>query len=257
MGTLEGRIAVVTGGGRGIGRGVAHALARDGAAVVAVARSAQDVEETARGATGPGRVSGRTCDVADAPAVDGLFADVADELGAPDILVCCHGVYTGGTSLVDLPLKQYERTMAVNVRGSLLCVQAAARRMGAGGRIVLTSSMNALASQTGAVDYDTSKAALHGLVRAAALELAPSAITVNAVAPGWIRTPMSEGELDHLDADGLVVNPLGRVGSPADVALAVRWLVDPDNAYVTGTVVPVDGGQLAMLARPWKATPAR
>ena len=120
---------------------------------------------------------------------------------------------------------------------------------GDGGRVVLISSMNALQSQVGAADYDASKAGMHGLMRAMAVELAPKGITVNAIAPGWIRTEMSAPELEHLR--DRVLNPSRRVGTPADIARASLWLVDPANQYVTGTTVVVDGGQTAMLPNPW------
>jgi NAD(P)-dependent dehydrogenase (short-subunit alcohol dehydrogenase family) len=250
------RVAVVTGGGRGMGRAIVHALSREGLTVVAVARSRYDLDATVRTAPGPGAVEGRTCDVGTPAEVDALFDALRADHGRVDVLVCSHGTYQGGHGALDLPLEQYDRTMAVNLRGTFHCAQHAGRLMrdgGRGGRIVLISSMNGEAAQTGAADYDTSKAAVNGLVRALAVDVAPLGITVNGVAPGWVRTPMSEDELEHLEGAGLVMNPLGTVGTPEDVALAVLWLTDPANGYVTGSVVRVDGGQLAMLPRPWRA----
>ena len=256
MADVDGRVAVVTGAGSGMGREITLQLARDGVRVVAAARTQSDLDETVRLAAAPEAVVAQTCDVVDAEQVERLVAVALERFGRVDVLVCCHGIYQGGMGALELPLAQYERTMAVNVRGSLLCAQHAGRAMragGEGGRIVFISSMNAIASQAGAVDYDCSKAALHGLTRALAVELAPDRITVNTIAPGWVRTPMSAEELEHLDGAGLVMNPLHAVGEPADIALAASWLTDPRNSFVTGSVVVVDGGQTAMLARPWRA----
>jgi 3-oxoacyl-[acyl-carrier protein] reductase len=182
---LEGLVALVTGGGRGMGRAIACRLAAHGAQVVAAARTGTELAETSRLS---GRIIGLTCDVSDAAAVASLFSEVDERYGRLDLLICSHGIYPGVRALTDIPLDEYQRTIGINFTGTFLCAQHAARAMlagGAGGSIVAISSMNALASQYGAADYDASKAAVHGLVRACAVELAPSGISVNVIAPGW------------------------------------------------------------------------
>jgi 3-oxoacyl-[acyl-carrier protein] reductase len=197
---LEQRVAVVTGGGRGMGRAICLALAEQGLRVVAASRTASDLEETT--ALGGDAVGSFVCDVADPAQVGALFAHVAETFGRLDVLVCSQGIYQGGAPALEISLDQFDRTMSVNLRSAFLCAQHAGRAMREGeegGRIVFISSMNGQASQTHAADYDASKAALNGLTRALAVELAPERITVNAIAPGWIRTAMSSAEIEELE----------------------------------------------------------
>ena len=247
---LAGQVALVTGGSRGIGLGVARALLQAGAGVAVCSRTTADLERARRELDGGSRVSAHRCDVSDAAAVDGLLEEVHRAHGRLDVLVCSHGVYPGVRRLVDIEPAEFDRTVSINLGGTFRVTRAAVARMAPGGRIVLISSVNALVSQFGAPDYDASKAAVHGLMRAMAIELAPVGITVNAIAPGWTRTEMSAAELDHLS--GRVLAPTRRVGEPADVARAVLWLADPENRNVTGTSVVVDGGVTAMLPVPWQ-----
>jgi NAD(P)-dependent dehydrogenase (short-subunit alcohol dehydrogenase family) len=249
---LAGRVAVVTGGARGIGLGVAEALVHAGAAVAVAARTKRDLDIAVGHLDAGTNASAHVCDVASEAGVSELVRGVVRLHGRLDILVCSHGVYPGVRSLTEITVEEFDDTIAVNLRGTFLAARAAVRQMiaqGEGGRVVLISSMNALQSQVGAADYDASKAGMHGLMRAMAVELAPKGITVNAIAPGWIRTEMSAPELEHLR--DRVLNPSRRVGTPADIARASLWLVDPENQYVTGTTVVVDGGQTAMLPNPW------
>jgi gluconate 5-dehydrogenase len=251
---LEHQVAIVTGGGRGIGRGIARALVAAGATVVVASRSRSDVEETRSQLAGLGTVEAAPTDVSDRAAAKRLVADVRDRHGGLDILVCSHGVYNADTPFLELSEEQWDRTLGINLVGSFILGQATARTMVADktpGRIVFISSINGLASEPSCSDYNTSKAGLHGLARSMAYDLAPHGITVNVVAPGWVRSPMSA---PYLSEDVLAgrqrFNMVGRVGEPTDIAGAVTWLVDPATTYVTGAIINVDGGQAAMLPMP-------
>jgi NAD(P)-dependent dehydrogenase (short-subunit alcohol dehydrogenase family) len=247
---LEGKVAIVTGAGGGIGRGIARALVSRGAAVTCAGRSQASLDETVAQFGQLGEIGAVRCDVSSTAEVEALVAGVHEQRQALDILVCSHGVYDPTTSFVDLTDDQWDEIMAINVRGTFVCCRAAARRMmedGRPGRIVVISSTNGIVAEQSCTPYNTSKAALHGLTQSMAYDLAEYGITVNAVAPGWIRSPMSEPFLTEDILSGRhKVTPVGRIGMPKDIADAVAWLVHPDSSYVTGAVIVIDGGQTAV-----------
>jgi NAD(P)-dependent dehydrogenase (short-subunit alcohol dehydrogenase family) len=252
---LDGAVAIVTGAGRGIGREIARVLAEQGASVVAASRTRAELEELAAEQAGVGgNLAAYPCDVSRATSARSLVDWTTQRFGAPNILVCSHGV-AAERPFLELSEQQWDETLAINLKGCFLVGQTTARAMvaaGRPGRIVFVSSTNALGAEPHTSDYDASKAGLHGLTRSMALALGPLGITVNAVAPGWIRTAMTESFLTgELLSGRQVVNPVGRIGEPTDIARAVAWLVHPLNSFVNGTVVVVDGGQSAMLPLPW------
>jgi NAD(P)-dependent dehydrogenase (short-subunit alcohol dehydrogenase family) len=252
--SLTGKVAIVTGGGRGIGRGIARRLVELGATVVVVSRTVADVEETTSQLRDLGTVESAPCDVSDRAAARRLVAETRERHGSLDVLVCSHGVYDADSPFLEMTDEQWDRTLGINLGGSFVLGQAAAQTMvrdGVRGRIVFVSSINGIAAEPDCADYNASKSGLHGLARSMAYDLASHGITVNVVAPGWVRSPMSAPYLSEDIVSGKQrFNMVGRVGEPEDIAGAVAWLVDPASTYVTGTVIAVDGGQTAMLPMP-------
>jgi 3-oxoacyl-[acyl-carrier protein] reductase len=241
---LDGQIAIVTGGSRGIGRAIAQRLATDGARVVVTARSAEGAAQCARELPGSDHL-GVACDVSDREAVDAVVKRVESELGGVDLLVNNAGV-TADNVLVRLGDDDWDRVLDTNLRGAFLMIRAVARGMmkRRAGRIINISSVVGLTGNRGQVNYAASKAGLVGLTKSVAKELASRNVLCNAVAPGFIETDMTS-ELTDAAREGLQQQiALGRLGSPEDVAGVVAFLAGPDATYITGQVLVVDGGMV-------------
>jgi NAD(P)-dependent dehydrogenase (short-subunit alcohol dehydrogenase family) len=237
-------VAIVTGGAGGLGSAICRRLAADGFAVVAA-----DVSP----ATSTDQIRAVECDVTSERSTEQLVVDTVHELGGLHVLVNCAGRWSGAR-LDQLTLEDWDATLAVNVRGPMLLARAAVpvwRRQGDGGSLVNIASRTWVAG--GPPAYTASKAALVGLTRALARELGPDGITVNAVAPGHVPTPMTTNGRRAADAEDRIdrfrrITPLGRVAEAAEVADVVGFLASPAARFVTGEVIAVAGGaQLAAV----------
>jgi NAD(P)-dependent dehydrogenase (short-subunit alcohol dehydrogenase family) len=250
---LGGRVAIVTGGGSGIGRQLAQALAELGADVVLCARKAERCEQAAaelRDELGV-RALGLRCDVRDPGEVAELVRRTRDELGRVDVLVNNAGT-TWGASPEDMPLEGWQKVVDVNLTGAFLCAQAVGRvliEQGEGGRIVNIASVAGLAGAPAevmnTVVYHATKGGLIAFTRDLAWKWARHGITVNAIAPGWFPSDMSRYVLDRQDEGFTRSIPLGRFGGPDDLKGAIAYLASHASDYVTGQVLVVDGGQSA------------
>ncbi len=243
---LDGRVAVVTGAGGGLGRAQATALAARGALVVAHDRDADTARATVETIAAAGRrAEAAIGDIADVAAVRNLFADLETRHGSIDILVNNAGI-GGGGNLEDVSEDRYDGLFRVNVRGLFFATQAVIGGMKARrwGRIVNVSSLIAVRGTTGNPHYTGAKAALIGFARSWALEFAPYGITVNTVVPPFIKTPMATAHFDDAEfARRAAANPSGRLATPEDVANVVVFLAGPDAGFVTGQAISPNGGE--------------
>ena len=244
MMNLEGEVAVVTGASRGIGAAVARSLAEHGATVVGTATTgegAQRVERMLREAPSPGR--GLVLDVADTASVDAGFASLAEDGLMPGILVNNAGIARDAL-FARMNDEQWDAVINTDLtslyRTCKACVRHLMRRRG--GRIVNVTSVVGFTGNAGQTNYAAAKAGIVGFTRALAKELGGRSITVNAVAPGFIDTDMTRGLESEQQARMLDLVPLGRFGTPGEVAAAVAFLVSPDAGYVTGETLHVNGG---------------
>jgi 3-oxoacyl-[acyl-carrier protein] reductase len=248
MGRYDGRVALVTGAARGIGAGIAERLAAEGGSVAVL-----DLDESAAGRTAErldaAQAVGIGCDVSDGQAVEAAVQQVVDRLGGLDVLVNNAGI-TRDNLLFKMSEDDWDSVMAVHLKGAFLMSRAAQQHMVKAryGRILNLSSVSALGNR-GQANYSAAKMGLQGFTRTLALELGPFGVNVNAIAPGYIVTEMTDDTARRVGVDpeeyraaAAKQNPVRRVGWPEDIAAAVAFLCSEEAGYITGQTLYVDGG---------------
>jgi NAD(P)-dependent dehydrogenase (short-subunit alcohol dehydrogenase family) len=251
-GKLNDQVAVVTGAGSGIGRATASLFAREGATVAVVDLVADAAMETAELiAEAGGRALAVKADVSDMTQVGAAFQKVADEYGRVDVLYNNAGVNSSG-SVIDASEDDWDRCFAVNAKGTFACSQAAGRLMVAAGRgsIINQGSVAAVVGIANFASYCASKGAVVALTRSMSVDLAPRGVRVNAICPGTVYTPLMEPMLTARGggdmAAGLALTvakyPIGRLGTPEEIAAVALFLASDDSSFLTGSVITADGG---------------
>ena len=241
---MKNRIAFITGASRGIGRACAQSLSEAGARVVLAARSLDKLRSLAEEIRAAGREAYVVeIDLSSEQSINDAFSRTTKEFGAPEILVNNAGITRDGLAL-RMKRADWDAVIGTNLTGSFLCIQQVLHPMmrARWGRIINISSVVGEMGNAGQANYSASKAGLLGLTKTLAQEMGSRGITVNAVAPGFVETDMTGVLPDDVKGKLLSVIPLGRMGLPADVAAAVRFLASDDAAYITGHVLDVNGG---------------
>jgi 3-oxoacyl-[acyl-carrier protein] reductase len=243
---MEKRVALVTGGSRGIGAAIVQRLAADGFHVLAMARNAEKLQEVcSRVSAEGGSAEPVICDIADSKALGAAIEQAIERLGRMDVLVNNAGITKDGL-IMRMDDEDFDSVINTNLKSAFVAIRACARPMmrAKGGKIINISSVSGVAGNAGQANYAASKAGLVGLSKSVAKELAGKNITFNVVAPGFITTDMTEALNDQIKEGVKNFIPLKRFGAPQEVAAVVSFLAGPDSSYITGQVLCVDGGMI-------------
>jgi len=257
MNRLRDKVAIVTGGGSGIGQAIATFFAKEGASVVVCGRTQSTLDETVKGIKEEGGDAVSVlCDVSQADQVAGLIDLTVKQYGKLDVLVNNAGVASKALTILDLTPEEWQYIFDIDAKGSWLCSKYAVPEMkkAGGGSIIMVSSISAHLGQKGHGCYNAAKAAQELLMKCMALDFALDGIRVNSICPGWVVTEMNRELLAKMAAepdkefagnkysDALKLHPLGRIGTPQDIAWAAVYLASDESAWVTGISLMVDGG---------------
>jgi 3-oxoacyl-[acyl-carrier protein] reductase len=245
MGLLEGRIAVITGGAQGLGYAIAQAFVKEGGKVVLGDVNAEGVVAAAQQLAVGDRAVGLACNVTSAHDVDALVTEAKDRFGSLDIMVNNAGI-TRDATMRKMTEQQFDQVIDVHLKGCWLGTRAACtimREQESGGSIINVSSISGKVGMLGQTNYSAAKAGIVGLTKAAAKEVGFANVRVNAIAPGIIRTEMTDALREDVMAAKIAEVPIGRIGEPSEVASVVLFLASDMSSYMSGTVLEITGGR--------------
>ena len=243
---LDGKTAIVTGASQGIGETIAIEMAKSGANVFCVARNKEALDTTIKKIIGNGdKASAYSCDISDNKQFNNIVTDIFKEFGSIDILVNNAGI-TNDTRLMRMSDDQWDSVLNINLKGSFTCTRSVIKFMMKKkfGRIINITSIVGLTGNAGQANYAASKAGLIGMTKSIAKEVASRGITANCVAPGWIKTAMTDNLSEDVKNKFLSQIPTNKIGYPKDIANTVIFLASKEAEYITGQTITVDGGRI-------------
>lgn len=243
---LNNKIAIVTGASQGIGKIIAFELAKSGAHVACISRNKKAIESIVEEITiNGGQASSFPCDISDSDTLSEIITEIIKENSRIDILVNNAGI-TKDSLLIRMSIEQWDDVINTNLKGAFHCTKAVVRYMMKNkfGRIINITSIVGLTGNAGQANYAASKAGLIGMTKSIAKEVASRGITANCIAPGWIETSMTDKLSGEVKNEFLSHIPVGRIGSPDDIANAVIFLASDEAGYITGQTITVDGGRI-------------
>ena len=243
---LNNKIAIVTGASQGIGKIIAFELAKSGAHVACISRNKKAIESIVEEITiNGGKASSFPCDISDSDTLSEIITEIIKENSRIDILVNNAGI-TKDSLLMRMSIEQWDDVINTNLKGAFHCTKAVVRYMMKNkfGRIINITSIVGLTGNAGQANYAASKAGLIGMTKSIAKEVASRGITANCIAPGWIETSMTDKLSGEVKNEFLSHIPVGRIGSPDDIANAVIFLASDEAGYITGQTITVDGGRI-------------